>query len=406
VQVSATSTQMSGFRARTGLLHAAFVLTGVMATLLGPMLPFLSSRWNLNDAQSGRLFTAQFLASLLGVGFATLVARRQRYRPALIVGLTLMAIGAALLARANWALGIAAISIYGIGVGATIPPGNLLIAELNPSRRAAALNLLNFSWGVGAVGSPIVVRVFQNAESFYLYGVGLLLGLSAVSMFWVPVPALPGEEPAAGHTVGSAVVWSSRFIIILGVLFFSYVGTENAIGGWIASYARRMGNGTEHLWTMTPSFFWGALLAGRALAPLLLRRLDETRLSSLGLSLALSGIVVLLAVRSTLLVSFAAMLTGLGLSSIYPAYIATLSHWFGDASVRVGGLMFSLASLGGASLPWLVGVFSTNFQSLRTGLAVPLASTTLMLALSVAYGSYRPIASQPLARAANSQAFS
>jgi fucose permease len=63
--------------------------------------------------------------------------------------------------------------------------------------------------------------------------------------------------------------------------------------------------------------------------------------------------------------------------------------------------MFSLASLGGASLPWLVGKVSTRFDSLRIGLTVPLASTMLMLALYVVYGSYRPVTQQSLKHAAN-----
>lgn len=33
--------------------HAAFVLTGVVTTLLGPLLPVLLVRWSLDDAVSG-----------------------------------------------------------------------------------------------------------------------------------------------------------------------------------------------------------------------------------------------------------------------------------------------------------------------------------------------------------------
>src|SRR3989442_1650438 len=46
----------------TLLVHAAFVLTGVMTTLLGPMLPVFSARWSLSDSQAGYLFTAHFAA--------------------------------------------------------------------------------------------------------------------------------------------------------------------------------------------------------------------------------------------------------------------------------------------------------------------------------------------------------
>ena len=383
------------------MLHVAFVLTGVMTTLLGPILPFLSARWELNDSQSGSLFTVQFLSNLLGVAFATFVTRQQKYRSALMLGAGFMAAGAVLLAHASLVLGISAIAIYGIGLGSIIPAANLLIAELNPDRRAAALNLLNFSWGIGAVGSPIIIRALHSL-GLYLYVMGAILAVSAATMVWVPAPIEPRKEPNSDNvSPQSAVPWLSRLVFILGILFFCYVGTENAVAGWIASYAKRLGTESSHLWTMMPSFFWGALLCGRALAPLLLRHMRETSLSTLGLSLAVTGVAVLLGTRSMVLIGIAAAVSGLGLSSIYPAYIAMLSHWFGAAGVRVGGLMFALGSVGGASLPWLVGLLSTHFSSLRAGLVVPLASSMLMLALYLAFGSYRPTAVERSKGAAN-----
>ena len=43
------------------LVHTGFALTGVMTTLLGPLLPSLAAHWSLNDAHSGDLSLAQFI---------------------------------------------------------------------------------------------------------------------------------------------------------------------------------------------------------------------------------------------------------------------------------------------------------------------------------------------------------
>ena len=45
----------------------AFFPTGILTTLLGPMLPILIARWALNDTQAGNLFLAQFLAQVLSL---------------------------------------------------------------------------------------------------------------------------------------------------------------------------------------------------------------------------------------------------------------------------------------------------------------------------------------------------
>jgi fucose permease len=46
------------------------------------------------------------------------------------------------------------------------------------------------------------------------------------------------------------------------------------------------------------------------------------------------------------------------------------------------GALFATASFGGATLPWLTGVFSTRFHGLRAGFLVPAAGAVLLLFLS------------------------
>src|SRR5579864_3069543 len=71
----------------------AFVPTGVVNVLLGPLLPALAARWSLNDAQAGELFMAQFLASTVGVLCSGMLVPRFGYRAVIAMGLILMAFG-------------------------------------------------------------------------------------------------------------------------------------------------------------------------------------------------------------------------------------------------------------------------------------------------------------------------
>jgi len=366
----------------TMLVHAAFVLTGVMTTLLGPMLPVFSARWALSDSQAGYLFTAQFATSILGVAISSVLVQRYGYRLTLVFGLGFMALGAGVLAHASWILGLVSVCVYGFGLGLTIPTANLLIAKLHPDRRAAALNLLNFSWGIGAVGCPFVVAALQRSQrtSLLLIGMTVCLALVAISLGSIRMPAdAKGGSPK--RPALDTKIWQSRFVPVLGALFFIYVGTESSIGGWVASYARRIDAGSGTFWALTPSFFWGALLLGRALAPLILRHVRETTLATAGLVLASLGILVLLIANTMALVVAGASVAGFGLASVFPINIALLSQWFGEMAPRIGGMMFALSSLGGATVPWLVGALSSRFGSLRAGLTVPLLGSITMLFL-------------------------
>src|SRR5262249_28126069 len=161
----------------TVLAHVDFVLSGIVMTLLGPLLPVLSIRWQLDDMHAGYLFTAQYIASIVGMLGSTLLVKRRGYRITMIAGLVLMIVGIALLAQAGRMLGFTSIGIFGIGFGLTTPTVNLFVARANPGRSAAALNLVNSSWGVGAMGAPLLIGMAVRLRQVpaFLYGVAFAL---------------------------------------------------------------------------------------------------------------------------------------------------------------------------------------------------------------------------------------
>jgi fucose permease len=363
------------------LLHLDFVLTGVVMTLLGPMLPVLTRRWLLDDTQAGYLFIAQWTTSIAGMLASGTLVERHGYRRTLIAGLIPMAAGMATLARANWWLGLVSVCALGAGAGITTPAANLLIADANPNKRAAALNLLNSSWGVGAMGCPFLVAAMQRSlnTALFLYSVAIALVVLAFVLASARFPFDLG--PRVGRLAGREAGYSPHRVLVAAVciLFFIYVGTETSVGGWIASYARRIDPRAASFWAVTPSFFWGAMLLGRATAPLGLRQMRAVSMATAGVSLALVGIILLLFARTMSPLVLGASLAGLGLSSVYPISVSLLTQWFGRAAVRVSGAIFAIGNLGGAVLPWLVGLLSTRSGSLRLGFVVPLVGAMSML---------------------------
>jgi FHS family glucose/mannose:H+ symporter-like MFS transporter len=369
-------------RALTRAANAAFVPIGVVTVLLGPMLPALSARWSLNYSQAGSLFTAQFLASTVGVAVSGALVSRGGFRLALNTGLLVMAAGVAGLSGGSHLWGLMCIAAYGAGLGLAVPAANLLVAEVNPKRRSAALNLLNFSWSVGAVACPFLVAGAAKSNRVAILmivvaGILLLvmLGIASMSSRVVePVLTDSDNKPAK-------INWGARSLFVLSALFFLYVGTENAFGGWIASYAKSLGSMPLARSVMTPSFFYSALLVGRWIAPLILRKIDEVKLARSGILVACAGMAGLVLSRAMPGVVGSAIVAGLGLSAVYPITISLLSREFGPAASRVGSVMFTMANLGGSCLPWLVGYASNRFGSLKVGLAVPLIAGVAIFVL-------------------------
>ena len=371
-------------RALTLASYVSFVPIGIATVLLGPMLPTLSAAWSLNYAQAGALFTAQYLASTLAVALSGVLASRWGFRFPVKAGLWLVAGGLALLLAGPKWLGIACIAAYGAGLGLAVPAANLMVAAANPERRSATLNLLNFFWSAGAVACPFLVAGADRSHHIVFF-----LGL--VSAFCLAVAigiaAMPARivEPLPTRQVAVPILPLIRqqrnAFLILGVLFLVYVGTENAFGQWVASYAKSLGSMTLAVAVMTPSFFYAALMIGRWLAPIMLRAMDEVKLVQAGLLLACAGTTGLLFSDGLAAVVASACATGLGLAAVYPITISLLSHQFGAASSRIGSIMFVLSNVGGGLLPWVVGVSSNRFGTLKAGLLVPLLGCAAMYVL-------------------------
>jgi MFS transporter, FHS family, glucose/mannose:H+ symporter len=374
----------------TVLLHIDFLLTGIVMTFLGPMLPILAARWSITDEKSGGLIFVEFFSSMFGMLLSGILVQRQGYRITLILGLALMAWGMTMLASGPYLVGMTAVGIFGFGYGVTTPAGNLRTAEVDPARSASALNVINAVWGIGAMGSPFLLALAQRAHrpAWFLYGTAAALVLLLV-VFLLARFVPDTREQAEHSSESSRALWTSRILPVICALFFVYVGTETSFGAWTATFAHRLSPADRTLWAIVPSFYWGALLVGRSLAPLVLRFMRVTSVAICGLTLALLGGFSLVSAHGIPVVVLGSILAGLGLASIFPISVSLLPYWFGKSARRASGAVFGSGNMGGAVVPWVVGVVSTRSQSLRLALFVPLIGVTAMLAFYAISNSRR-----------------
>ena len=87
---------------RAALLYAGFALTGVVTTMLGPLLPTLISAWSIDDARAGGLFTAQFAGALVGLAATSALLGRLGTTRVIVGGFAVVAVGVIGLAPAGW----------------------------------------------------------------------------------------------------------------------------------------------------------------------------------------------------------------------------------------------------------------------------------------------------------------
>ena len=361
-------------------LYAGFLLTGVVTVLLGPLLPELSREWRVPVDELAPLFVAQFLASALG---SFLSSYRQGL--SLVLGYVLIGVGLLSLAIAVWPLALAAVAATGLGLGLAIPATNLRVAHSQPARRGAALSSLNLVWGAGAVACPLLFAVRPPGTSSD--AVLVILAVAAGLVLLPLIRAFGGAEDRAGLTAASGPGGPSQppgataALAAIAAILFLYVGIENAVGGWLVSLADQFQSARTATSLWIGSGFWAALLASRAIAPLLLRRISEPALYGAGIALAGAGLFGLLAGRSQAEVAAASVAVGAGLAPLFPLTVSFLAELTAATRSRSTGWVFALAGTGGAALPWLTARIAGGADRLAAGFVAPMAGLALLALL-------------------------
>jgi MFS transporter, FHS family, glucose/mannose:H+ symporter len=357
-----------------------FLAAGIATVMLGPLLPSLIQRWHIQDAQAGTLFTANFAGQFCGAWFAT-----RDLRASILYGSAITAAGCIALA---WvAFGPAHIALFctGLGLGAGLTAGNVIAGTAVPAARARLLAILNVVWGFGAIACPVLVRLSSAAGiQYFFFATAALLSITAFVAIAIPSntpnPTLPAEPASRGPSTKQRLPLPPLPLFVFGAAIFLYIGIENALGGWLPSYAVRT-NPAIHASSIA-LYFWIAELTGRILVTVLLTRVGEAALYRICLALLILTQVLLCATTHISAPGIVA-LTILGALSLAPIYPLIVSFLLARTGNHPGlGALFATASFGGATLPWLTGVFSTRFHSLRTGFLVPAAGAALLLFLS------------------------
>ncbi len=368
---------------RFALLCFGFIVCGIVTVLPGPLLPLLAARWHLRDVQSGTFFAVQFAAATVA---AILSPWRLRRSLPLGFGLMAAAVGLLTLALGNvsvttgHALALAAFGLLGFGIGLSVTATNLTVAlSAGPGSRASRLSVVNLWWGIGAVVCPWLIAAAERTGRLRL--LLPMIALAAAATFAALAPLLFRDARAPEAPKPRTSTSQSGTLIFFAVFLFLYVGVENAVGGWIATYAHRFSGMTLAAASLTVAVYWLALLTGRGLGSLALRPLSDRAVLLTSLVVALAAVALLILPHKPAVVLAAVALAGAGFGPVFPLGVSRMLARVSDH--RPTGWVFAMCAGGGAVLPWLTGLVSTGAGSLRVGFAIPVAALAVILALAL-----------------------
>lgn len=369
------------------LMWAGFLsifVWGSIAGLLGAILPSLRERAGLSLAESGVLFvalsTGLVAASLLAGFLLDKIGRKQ------VLSAAVLLVVVALLALAfTNALPLLLLLAFLLGAGgsALVTAAHALIADLNPGHRSAALNLLDFFFGVGAFVTPFAIVPLQKTGglSAVLFALAALAGIVLVYLSTVKIPPpLHAREfslAEAAHVLRSAQFW------VPAAMIFLYVGTEQSVWDWQVTYFMRQLQMDNIEAARVLSIFPIAIMLGRLLSNWLLRQIPPQPVllvSAIGASLCFALILTTHDARAA---SFGLFVAGLFMASVFPTTLGVLSGRFPESSGTALGLAITGGWLGSVAISPSFG-FVAHRSDFWTAYLVVVASATLMVVVAVA----------------------
>ena len=362
----------------------AFLISGMLMSFLGAILPAWRYHLSADFKEVGYYFLSLNLGFLFlwpprmcccpgrGVKFVLIVANAMACAGFIYLALTSPPV------PAIWRL----FGVLWIGVSAGLLNAGVFQAISPQYRhdRAATMNLAGVMFGLGCLLTSLLV-----AGTYYVYTVPSILILFAIfPAFSRRIMRKPKfrPQPMLQQVPLSQLLRDFRNpgAILFSLLLFFQFGNEWSIAGWLPLFLiRRLGISPADSLLML-ALYWTALLVGRIVSQLLLKRMSHGLLLIGSIVSALLGTLVLASTNNKFGAMMGILFVGGGFASIYPLVVEKIGHRFPYYHPGFYNGIFSFAITGGFIAPWLLGYFAQNW-GIQAVMILPLLGTCMVFVL-------------------------
>lgn len=334
----------------------------------------------LTQEQLGRLVAISFAGLVIGILVAGPLADRWGAKPFAQLGNGLIGtslVGAAF-APSYTCLGVA-LFFLGMGAGVLDMILSPVVAALNPTRRAAAMNWLHSYFCVGAVFTILV-----GTLALYLgYGwraaclvltplpVGLLLAFAPLHF---PVLSVAGGRLRLRTLV-------KRWWFLVALICIALGGaTEIGMAQWLPAYAETSLGYSVWMGGSALLLFSVAMVIGRMGVAAMGTRWDPYKVMAWGCSASVVMFVIGAFSPVPAIALTACILVGLTGSCLWPTMLAVTADRYPDGGATMYGALGAFGNIGGICMPWVVG-WVADLSDLHWGMVISALAPALMLPL-------------------------
>lgn len=367
-------------RSLLGFTYYAFLVSGMMSTVLGAILPSLSSQYQLSYSVQGSLLSFHQIGNLLAVylaGFLPFAIGRKRSTligaSGIILGLVLMTL------YGNPFYLMFAFALTGVGRGTLSNMTNVVVGQ-SAGNKAGGLNLLHASFAVGAFVSPLIAMA--AGDSAWRWPCWIISALMLLALILLSGSRLSNERGRKGSDDAGKGFLKDRDFWLNTMIMFFYLCAEASLTGWLVTYFQDSGMLPASIAASVQSLLWVMILIGRLVCASISNRMDKSKLILI-LGLVMTAFFALMVFSGSPVLAVVGVFgVGVSMSGIYPTTLSTMPGRYNSSTVATGTCI-AVATVGGIIMPMVIGAVAE-----RTGLAVAIAlilfALVVMLALMVA----------------------
>ena len=373
------------------LMFAAIVaifVYGMIAAMLGTILPDLSDRFHLSPSQNGTIAFAQALGLIIAsLGVGPLLDNEGK-KLGLILGLAFISVALFALPRARGFRSILLLLfLLGVGGGILVTAANALVSDVGEAHRGVALNLVNLFFGLGGLATPfIAANLFGRNWVRLCYTIASLTVVTLMIQVFTKMPASTGN---GGFVLADAApVLGRPLLFLIGLFLFLYIGCEVGIWNWLVRHLIAQGIPESRALNILSLGFALGLLIGRAgILPILVHvpAVTVTLIGSVAMAVTT---FLMLRTNKASTAAVLVFLCGLSMAPVFPTTLAIVGDAFPRMTGTAIGFVITCGWTGLAVSSRIIGAIAGGDPlRLKKALLVIPASAVLMVGLDLAIQS-------------------
>lgn len=364
----------------------AIFVYGLIAAMLGTILPDLSKRFSLSPKQNGNIAMAQGIGLMLGSFFIGPLVDTQGKKLGLLLALGLIALALlGLRSAVGYTIIAGSMLILGIGGGSLVTAAFALAGDIKIESLSTAgvFNLLNLFFGLGGLLTPLLAaKVFNNNSGRLTVFAAALALITLVIHSMTPMAAPSGQVSFQVSQVSELL--GNPALLLLAAFLFLYVAAEVGVWNWLARHLIAQGVPEKNAITiLSLGFALGILLGRVAVAPVLSSVSPERVLTGAAVLMALTT-YGMLQTRAPNVAWAAVFLAGIAMAPVFPTTLAVVGGKFPAMAATATGIATTAGWFGlVVSSPIIGSVAGEDPTRLKTALLLLPAFSVLMAVISV-----------------------